>query len=268
MRVWRGFSAEGVTAIYDEAPGGGDPLDFNAPCNAPAKSPHLYLAQVYWHSEFFQYELAMPIQTKTVAHAALAGITRYTGVSGYTPIGWTTVRPASGILLIDVGNSRVVDHVLVEHNLGYAPQAFVSRAGRIMPNGEMIQTGANLKRRVSAYATDTVIGLREYAKSSNVALPAISETYQTLVLRNPAKLAGAPLAEFDGTDLRLGRGKVDTANVYLRRTLADESNFDFDQDETIHIRSGRSRTVSGGIVTTEPGYTGSFAGGPFLPVGV
>ncbi|AKR55696.1 hypothetical protein XM25_07770 [Devosia sp. H5989] len=267
MRVIRGFPEEGIVACFEEAPGGGDIKDINSLCNAPAKDPAGNLSAVYWHSDFFQYELALPLQTRTITHAALAGYSQYYQITSVvTPVG---SAPTDGISFRRVGQSRATDIALVTHNLGYVPLFFVSFGGRVITNGSIVQVAGNgLTRWVSPYATSSIIGLREFAVSTTSALPAINCTYQALLFRNTEAQQGRPLFGLEGDNLVVGKGKVDTSKQYLRAALAGETDFDFDTGRTIDIRNGRSRHVSGGITTTESGYNGGFGGSGFVPMGV
>lgn len=270
MRVIRGFPAQNIVACYDEAPGGGNIKDINAPCNGPAKSPHLHLSRVYWHIDFFQYELAMPLQNKTVAHTSLAGKTRYYPAHGSgAPGSGSATRPSQGIYLVATGEMRATNLTLVTHNLGYVPAFYVAYGGNMMTSGTPVQVQGDRARFVSAYATSSIIGLREIAVSGASALSAVSRNYQVMVFRNPTVDPARPLMGLnpDGINITIGRGKVDTSKQYLRRVLEDESSFDLDLGRTIDLRSGGVRVRSGGV-TIDEFYDGSFAGSPFIPVGV
>lgn len=271
MRVMRAFPAQNIVACYDEAPGGGNIEDINAPCNGPAKSPHLHLSRVYWHVDFFQYELAMALQNKTIAHTSLAGKTLYYGTSA-TGGGLANGTPTNpgGIVVQSNGQVRATNLTLVTHNLGYVPAFFVAYGGHSMTSGTLVQIQGDRARFVTAYATSSIIGLREVAVSSDLALSAVSRSYQVMVFRNPTTTPSRPLMGLnaDGINITIGRGKVDTSKQYLRRVLSGESDFDLDLGRTIDLRSGGIRVASGGTITDDARYDGSYAGPSFIPVGV
>jgi len=266
MIAVRGFP-NGVVACFVEAPGGGNIRDFDAPRNRPAKDPVSWSENVIWHSDFFQYELAMPLQTRTITHASLAG---YSQIYRLTPtIAAVASPPTDGIYFTRITQTRATDITLVTHNLGYVPLFFVSLGGRVITNGTVVQVAGNgLTRWVSPFATSSIIGLREIAASRTSALPAVVCTYQALIFRNSETTPGRTICGLEGDNLVLGAGKVDTSQQYLRSALAGETDFDFDLGETIDIANGRCRHVSGGVTTTEADYSGSFTGSGFIPVGV
>lgn len=258
MPVLRGFPAENIVAVYDEAPGGGYIDIINSPRNAPAKNPGAHLSSVYWHSEFFQYELAMPIQTVSVSHPALSVKT-----TTYGP----TWLSGGVVVLGDVADE---DHLLVSHNLGYRPLAFVAYQGRVIGSGTLVQSQSNHRSRVvSPYVTTNQVRLRGIGRSSDLSLSSASRSYQVLVCRTPAPDPALPLfGKIPSGAVTLGRGMVITSNSYLRKIAPGESPFALDIGPTTDIRDGSVRYVSGGVVTTEGGYNGSFAGPDFLQVGL
>lgn len=268
---FRGWPQHNITAIFQEAPGGGNTRDINSPRNAPAKTPKSHLSRVFWHSSFFQFELVAPVLTKVVTHTALAGKQRWSGIDlNNNLINNVTTKPTVlGAFIESRGDVRVTDIVLMTHNLGYVPLYFIAHAGRVLCNGLNIQSLASGQMRtVSAFATSSVIGIRETAISADVALPAISKTYEVMAFRSPAANAGKAMWSFDGDAMLLGRGIVDSRKEYVRSVLSSESSFDIDLGRTMDIKNGRTRYSSGGIVTTEPDYNGSFAGSPYKAIGV
>lgn len=263
MAVLRGFPADNIVAVYDEASGGGAIDDLNAPRNAPAKNPGAHLSSVYWHSEFFQYELAMPIQTVTINHPTLAG--RSTELGERPGFGWNQPVPEFTVQ----GNVGSSNHTLVTHNLGYRPLAFVAYQNRMVTTGTIVQNISEGRSRcVTAYVTNSIVGLRETSVASGNSLPSVSRGYSVLVFRTPETDALRALFGKEGSNVTIGRGLVDTSKSYLRRTGAGDSPFDIDRGPTIDINNGRARVVSGGSATTEPGYGGSFSGPSYTEVGV
>lgn len=270
MKVFRGNfrNAPTVAAVFDEAGGGGDIEDINAPCNAPAKNPGANLSRVTWHIDFFQYEIAAKA-TKSINHASLAGRTEYFGVSGSGGlINGSTTPPASGISVQVRGQVRTTTITLLTHNLGYVPLFMVAYDGHSLPNGMIVQTQSSRGRMVSAFATSSIIGLREVAWSSQNTLAAVTRSYEVMCFRNPQAVPGSPLMALSGTRLVIGGGKVDTSKQYLRRTRSGESSFDFDRAPTTAFANGGVRVVTGGAVIDDELYDGSFAGPSYIPVGI
>lgn len=261
MPVFRGFPVEGVVAVFEEPNTIGDIEDFDAPRNGPAKNPAAHVGSVYWHSGFFQYELVSSIQSVTVNHTALNGRTQtYGGGVGV----WSTF-PA----IVGVGQSRATNFTLVTHGLGYVPLSMVSLDGVLVCPGHPVQMiGTDGRTRsVSAYATSSIIGLREAAKSTQNTLSAVSVTYQVLVLRTPAVSSALPIFGLDGTSVVLGRGKVRTDRQYLRRVGSGDTPYVMPMGPVGDISNGRRRVVLGTTVITEPGYDGSFTGPSYITVG-
>jgi hypothetical protein len=279
MRVAQGFAAQNVVAIYDEPNTTGDFRSFDAPRNAPAKNPVAHLPQLYWHSEFFQYELAMNPIVTTVNHTALAGQVRYDGIGPNGPFNNATsaptgnggvTTPAGGVIYVQKnGQVRTTDIVLYTHNLGYVPVFFIASQGKVLLPGLTIQTLSEGRGRlVHAFATSSIIGLRETATSSQSSLPAISRSYELLICRIPTAQSGRPLMGMEGNNLVIAKGKVDTSKRYIRRVLPGESSFAIDRGRTGDVRGGRLRQATGGTLITEPGYAGSFAAPSYIAIGV
>lgn len=265
----RGFINADLVACYTEAPGGGDTFDLAAPRNRPALDPGAWLELVQWHIDFFQYELAFPIVDVVINHPALAGNSKYWGPGTQYFLGGAGSY-TSNIQYMVPGQTTSSEYTLFNHDLGYVPLAFVAYAGRILMPGVAVQVASEGRSRfVSAFVTSTTVGLREVYNSSYSALPAVTRDYQVVVFRVPEVDAQRALFGNEGGDVVIGRGKIDTSRRYFKRGVAPgDSAFDIDRGPTVDIRRGRSRIVSGGVVTTEDGYAGSFAGPEFLAVGV
>lgn len=269
-RVIRGFPTENIVACFLEAAGGGNIQSINAACNAPAKSPHLHLSSVYWHSDFFQYELAKPLTTKTINHDSLSGRTRYYGTSTSDGLkNGSSSPPDTGIYISGSGAIRTDSITLLTHNLGYVPLCFVAYGGRMLTNGTLVQTQSGGRSRyVGAFATSSIVGLLETAISTDDDLDDVSRTYQVLVFRNPDPDSDRALFGKEGNNLVLGRGKIDTSRQYLRRVAAGESDFDIDLGRTIDIKGGGVRVATGGNKVSDSKYSGSFDGSDYISVGV
>jgi hypothetical protein len=265
MAVLRGFPVQGVVACFDEPNQSGDWWDIDAPRNAPAKNPGAYLSTVYWHSAFFQYELAMPIQTVEVSHPALSGREIYWG---YNLVYDGSYNDAANGYLVP-GRVATASHTLVNHGLGYVPLAFVAYGGRMLMPGVAVQTASEGRSRfISPYITANTVALREVYNSSSLGLGAASRSYQVMVFRTPVENAALPLFAGDGSEVIIGRSKISTDRTYARRAGAGATPFDIDRGRTIDLNNGRARIGTGGTVTTEAGYGGSFAAPSYIPVGV
>jgi len=249
------FPDQNVAAAFDDAPGGGDVQDFNAPRNRPVREPWNWVDHVYWHSEFFQYELAMPIQSVTVSHPSISGRSQDYSI------------PNLGFVIH--GRVSASNITLVNHNLGYTPLAFVVYNGRMVMPGTIVQTASNHRvRMVAPYATNSVIGIRDQGITTDQNLGSVSRSYQVMVFRVPIADVTQGLLEYDNDDLIIGRGKINTLREYLRQVGPGDSPFIISIDRTIDIRNGRTRTVIGGQTATDTGYNGNFSGSDYLTVGV
>lgn len=261
----RGFP-NGVIACYTEPNSVGDIQDFDAPRNAPAKYPGQYLAHIDWHIDFFQYELAFPVAGTWVTHPTIAGSEKFWGPSDQYWMGNPTYVSAIGYRV--PGQTVITDHILVNHNLGYAPLAFVAWDNAMIMPGVTVQIESDGRSRfISLFVTGSVLGIREVATSSLSALPAVSRYYQSLIFKTTEAQAGRALFGREGANVVLGRGKVDTSKSYLRRVGGAETPFDLDRGPTIDVSHGRTRVVTGGNVLTELGYGGSFSGPAYVAVG-
>jgi hypothetical protein len=267
MPVLRGFPGQNVVAVYNEAPGGGPIDNINSPRNAPALNPGAHLDRVIWHIDFFQYELALPIQTVNVNHPSLAGRNITWGQDFVFNSAQSNL--AERIRYEVPGNTATASRTLVTHGLGYEPLAFVAYNGRLVMPGVAVQTASEGRNRfVSSYVTNTIVGLREVYNSSANALGAVSRSYQVVVFRVPVAEGMRALFGKEGDNVVLGRGKVDTSRQYFRQLLAGDSPFVVDRGRTVDIDGGRARIVSGGQTTTEAGYGGSFSASPFITLGL
>lgn len=263
----RGFIAQDIIACFDEPSSSGDVFDINAARNAPAKTPADHLDDLTWHSACFQYEVAAGPVDVTINHASLASKAEYYGVV-YN--GGSVVSPTpTGVAFLVNGDQRTTDILLYTHGLGYVPKAMVVYDGRRLPSGYTIQSqSGGRSRRVSFYVTSTGVYLREHATSGASSLSAVSITYTVLVFRTRAPDGGLPLFGYDGSDLVLARGIINSSRRYLRRTGSGDSPFSLNMGPTIDIDNGAVRTASGGVVVSDADYGGSMAAPSYVSVGV
>ncbi len=267
MRVAHGFDAHGVAACYDEASGGGENTDWDALRNRPAKDPTNWLSNIYWHSEFTQYELAVDPIVVVITHTALNTQLRYYSMqNGFTGSGSSSPPTTNYMVLSVQGARRVTDLVLNTHNLGYKPHYMIAVGNGTIGNGTLIQATASGHRSVSPYVTNTQIGLLEtaFAGASNLASTAI--TYGILLFRNPAQDPAKPLFGKAGTHVILGRGRIDSQYKYLRRVSGAESSVDLNVGPTIDYGNGGSKQVIGNVSQVVGNYQGDFSGTDYVPV--
>lgn len=267
-KVIRGFAAQGIVAIYSEPSTDGDELDFNAPRNAPAKSPQSYLDLISFHSDFTQYELAFPVINQTINHPSVGVVTKHLGTNALTGGGLINGGVAYAVGITVVGNIQASYDTLYTHGLGYRPKCLVIYNDRVISTGTIVQVSGDTGRYIAPYVDNNVVGIKSSGISGASALPAISVPYKVLIFREQVKDPSKPLFQKIGNQLLIGRGMIDTTQKYLRKTLPGDQSFSLDLGPTIDIANGKARTVSGGSYVTESGYNGSFTGSPFVPVGL
>lgn len=269
MATVRGFPDQNKIAVFNEPNSSGSIEDYNSSRNTPIRNPAASIANVFFHTDFFQYELAFPIQSVNVPHPGLAGRSYFWGPTDQY---WINSPIYTSAISYQVpGQTAVTETLLVTHNLGYVPLVFVAWNGRMLMPGVAVQIdGEGLTRFVSSFVTTTGVYLREVYTSTEGVLNANNQSYQVLIFRTSQATAGLPLMGINSSNGQfiLGRGKINTINSYLRRTGAGDTPFAIDYGPTIDINRGRARIVSGGVVSTEVGYGGSFGGPAYTSVGV
>lgn len=235
-------------AIYEEAPGGGDPLDPASPRNRPVLEPMNWLDNIYFHSDFDYYSTRFSIST-LIAHAAVAG-------------GTTGIGPVTSF----AGRSMATSHLLVQHDMGIIPRFFVVYDGKMIPHGTPVQRpGIGRARFVAGYATTSQVRLFERAFSSADALPAIDLTYQTLVF-GPS--AADPLLDqllLSPSNVVFGQGKFRMEWPHLRVVQPGDSPFAQALGRTAAIENGTVRAWSPNSSTPidfPVAYTGDFTSPP------
>lgn len=264
MKAIKGNIFSDVVACFEEPNETGDVLDFNAPRNVPLGDPAGHLDKIAWHSELYQYEVAIGPVDVPVSHPFMATTFSRLGVysSSFYPF-----------VYIDVwGNSGATEHVLVNHNLGYPPVAFVILDGRMVLPGTVVQAeSGNRSRFIEVYVDENVVGIREMRVTSSLTvvadLPAVSRTYRVVVCRESSADADLPLFGKVSGEIVLARGKISTGKRYARVTVSGETGYVLDRARAMDIRNGSIRTTSGGNIVSEGRYNGSYAGGDYLPIG-
>ncbi len=238
MTVLRMFEAEGVVACFDEPNTIGDKLDIDAPRNAPAKSPHLYLNLVHFHSSFDFMEVVVGPTVVPINHAAVAAASAPAGAT--IAFGW---------------NAATGNHLLVSHGLGYVPHAMVVHEGNLLWPGMPVQVqGDGGVRYASVYVTASEVRLFEYASVGPSTLEASTQNYTVLVFRQPFPPApGAKLFEYNsGTgEVKLARDRIRSSRRYLQ-VAPGGSPFGIALGRTIDLNNGAVRAFRPNGTYSEP----------------
>lgn len=243
----RFYADEFRAAIYEEAPGGGDPLDPNSLMNRPILNPSAWVANVFFHSNFDYYSTVVFQPSVTVAHPAVGSPSTY-----ITP--FITIN----------GTISQTTHPLVTHGLGYVPRFFVVYQGRMIPHGTPSQVVSNtVVRFVSAYATTSEIRLFETGITGSVGLPAINLNYGVMVFRNSAADPLLDRLRIEPGNVVFGQGKFSMQWPHLRAVASGESPFAQALGRTAAIDNGAVRVwePNGGPIDFGV-YQGSFVSGP------
>jgi hypothetical protein len=246
----RRFYADALrVVIYDEAPGGGDPLDPNSLMNRPVVSPMSWLDSVYFHSDLNYYNTVLYQPSVTVNHPEVSG--RSDQITANVTYG---------------GRIVTTTHHLVQHNLGYVPKFFVAYNGRMMPHGYPIQnTSSSRKRLVAAYATTTEIRLWECGVSDTQALPAASFNYAVQVFASSSRDPALPNLLIEPGNVVFGQGKFRMDRPPIRVPLSGESPFYQATDRTAAIWNGALRAfLPNGSYQDFGNFTGSLGAPGFI----
>lgn len=256
MARWVEFKSLGISAVIDDAPGGGAKNDPAADRNRPAVDPDNWIGYVHWHSDWFQYEVAQGPTDVTVSHSLVAGAT-------------TVLRSFTNFSMSRLGQSVAATHTLLTHSLGYVPEYMVAYSGALLTTGTNVQPLPLKGRHVCAYATDTIIGLRELGNSASDDLPACSRTYKVIVFNTPASDPTKNQFNRDGAtgNATFGKAKIDTSKKYFRRVAPAESSIDLNMGATMDFTNGSVKVVSGGNAYSDYFYDGSFIGPDYVPIG-
>lgn len=207
--AFRVFPEAGVVALFDEAPGEGDPTSILSLRNRPALEPENWLTHVYFHTSLDNMEVAAS-QFVTIHHAEVPVATA--GDSG------PAIAPANGNYDFDAG---AVDHEVLTHDLGYPPLALVAVGGNLISPGYPVQvplTPDGSGRFVSLYVTTTKVFIREFRSRGAAPLAAISLNYEVIVFRAAPAPSGDKAMEFDPVTgrLTLAQNRFDSSRAYLQ----------------------------------------------------
>lgn len=255
------YADEYRCAIYDEAPGGGNPKDPNSLMNRPVVDPSSWLSNLYFHSELDYYSVVAYTLSTAITHPAIAGITR-NAAGGTGEV--STVVTLSGQL----GTS---DHLLLTHSLGYVPDFYALINDKLAPNGIPVQVvGTDRIRFASVYATTTQIRVRTFGYSSASDLPSVSINYGVFVFREHAPIPTDEMLLITGDEVIFGQGKFKMDFPHLR--VADpvlDNPLAIATDVTADTSNGALRlyTPNGGVYDWGS-YDGSLSAPTFIELAV
>lgn len=239
-------------AVYEEASGGGDPLDPSSSMNRPVANPSAWLSNVKFHSDFDYYQVHSGPTSVTITHPLVPTVENE-----------VALRPT----IIRYGQVVKTEHVLINHGLPYIPRFMILRNSGLIGQSSLIQVSSAGQRRISPFATSTQIRLLDVGISGSSDLASITRTYQVIVFRNPVADSSMNFDIRPDTDTWImGRGKWRGNLQQLRRAGAGDSQpFDIPLGRTTDISNGVSRTVlADGTTFTSPLYDGSFTGSPSI----
>lgn len=255
----RFYADSSRVAIYEEAPGGGDPLEPGSSMNRPILDPIGWISNIFFHSDLNYYGIAAKNLNAVVNHPAIGGLVRNAGDNDGD----------AGSSEVSINGQGVVNtHSLITHNLGYVPRFFCIYDNRLVPQGIPVQSQDNSRARfVTAYATPNEIRLFDLGWSSNLTLDATTKTYQVIVFRTPAKDASLPMLEMNPGSVIFGQGKFRFTEPHLRVSGAGDTNFAIAMGKTAAIKNGgvRAYTPNGSYIDFGP-YNGGLSSPPFINV--
>lgn len=226
------YADELRSAIYEEAPGGGDPIDPASLMNRPVIAPLDWLQNIYFHSDLDYYGVAAYNLSVSLTHSAITGatVTNAGGISN--PISYQF-------------NSAIQDQLVLTHNLGYVPRFYAVVDGKMAPNSAPVQySSVNKIRFASVYATTTEIRVHSFGFTDNTTLAATTVTYGVLVFRTPAIEPSLPMLSIDvnSPGVVFGQGKFIGSQPHLRVVGPGDTDFAVATNRTMAIRNGGFRT--------------------------
>jgi hypothetical protein len=217
-------------AIYEEAPGGGDPLDPSSMMNRPVVNPTGWLGNLRFHSDLNYFGVAAKNLNINITHAAIPGV---------------TTQVTMGMIIN--GQDVNADHLLLQHNLGYVPKFFVIYDNKLIPHGSVVQKESqNRLRYVSAYATTTQIRLHELGASTALSLPSATRNYKVIVFKDPTVSPMLQQLDLYPGEAVFGRGKFVASEPHLRADGAGDVAWPIPTSRTANIQNG-------GLVVWQPG---------------
>jgi hypothetical protein len=223
----------------------------------PYKNPAAHLDLVLFHSDLNYYGVAASNLNRVIAHPTVAGVN-------------PPVAGDGSFIVRGLGQAVVNDHLLVTHNLGYVPKFFALYSGGMFPNGIPVQNeGLGRKRFVADYATTTEIRLFEVGYSSDVALSAVSRTYQVFAFRDAAPDLALPIMKLSPSSVIFGQGKFRSADPHLRAYDVGDSKLAIARSRTAAIRNGGLRAyLPDGSFVDFQGFNGSLPAPSFINLAV
>lgn len=251
------YADEFRCAIYEEAPGGGEADNPNAPMNRPVLAPLLWLPNIYFHSDLDYYGVAAKNLAIPIDHQAVPAKSTVIGVNGFNTA-----------TFVYYGQTLEQDQLLLTHNLGYVPKFYSIFNGRFMSSGNPVQTIAASRARFSSvYATTTQIRVHSVGSSADVDLPALTATYGVLVFRQHAPVAAEKMLNIEPGEVTFGQGKFKSAQPPLRVVGPGDAQYAVAQGRTADSRNGGQRfyVANGGAFDFGP-YNGTLPAPTYINV--
>jgi len=246
----RFYADENRVVVYEEAPGGGDPIDPNSLMNRPIIAPMSWLANVYFHSDFDYYNTYLSTSIPFSHPARSPG--------SYSP----------SLQIIDTSIVATADYNLLDHNLGYEPKFYAAIDNKFSPSSYPIQVTSDALRYVSFYATVNQIRVREiYQVSASGGLSAITPTYQLLVFADSDPDPAMDFLSIEPGNVVFGQGKFRHDQPPMRIAATGETPFYEAIRRTTAVRNGAVRTYlpNGGYVDAGP-FNGTLPAPTFVNV--
>lgn len=235
--AFRAFPDAVLVALFDEAPGGGDPKDINSLRNRPALDPEAWLANVYFHTSLDNMEVILD-QVVTINHASFGAMADDGQNNGAVPEGY--YGPAASL----------VTHDLVTFDdLGYEPFALVTIGDNALTPGYPVQVPAIVNgsgRYCCPVTTSTKVQLSEARVQCSVGLGAVSIDYRVMVFRRQRPPSTDKLIEFDpptGGNVSMGLDRFNSLRRYLQ-VVPGGTPFGLTYGRSMDANNGAPRLVA------------------------